>query len=514
MQIAVASFEYEGNSLSLKLDGKADFARKTLCYGSEVLTESRGRALAIAGGIDQIERAGYSVLPIAAAKCVSGGHVEDGFFHEMHDRIVHDVKTAMPLDGVYLALHGAMICQTVEDPEGALLESIRATVGPDIPIAASLDLHAHVTEKMVANATVLVGYETYPHEDAFETGARAASLLVGTLKGDIRPTMRMRKINAIFPVLGGRTDGDAPMAAVRKRARDFEKTDGVLSVSYFPVQPWLDYATVGVTAVAITDAARDATGTAAHDIATTIVTDMWARRHAFELPAFSPAAAVREALAQDVDTSLIIDTPDSIGGGASGDAPAVLAALLDLAPDVTSIVCLVDPASSARAHEAGVGATCRFRIGAGLDARFHNPVSLEAEVDSVHKGDFVYTGGPAGGVAGSLGPSAVLRRGGMRIIVASYPVYEHMDEHLRACGIDYRQFRIAVFKNLMNYNKLLGPRTRSVAVHGPGSTPLRLQDVVWKNRRRPFWPADDTDAPVFLDDQHDEDGAPEDRHRN
>lgn len=510
MRIAVASFEYEGNSLSLKLDGKADFARKTLSYGTEVLTSSRGRSLAIAGGIEQIERAGFSVFATVAAKCVSGGHVEDGFFREIHDGILDDLKAGAPLDGIYLALHGAMICQTVEDPEGVLLASIRAAVGPDIPIAASLDLHAHVTAKMVANATILVGYETYPHEDAFETGARAAGLLVRTLKGEIRPAMRMRKVNAIVPVLGGRTHGDAPMASVRKMARDLETTNGVLSVSYFPVQPWLDYPTVGITAVAITDTAEDATGKAACDIATTIVTEMWRRRHAFELPAFTPLEAVHEALAQEADTSLIIDTPDSIGGGASGDAPAVLAALLDVAPEVSSIVCLVDPASSAQAHEAGVGATCLFRIGAGLDTRFRSPVPIEAEVESLHAGNFVYTGGPAGGMTGSLGPSAVLRRGGVRIIVASHPVYEHMDEHMRACGIDFTDFRIAVFKNLMNYNKLLGPRTRSVAVHGPGSTPLRLQDVVWKNRQRPFWPADDTDAPPFLDGRHDDEGADED----
>ena len=121
---------------------------------------------------------------------------------------------------------------------------------------------------------------------------------------------------------------------------------------------------------------------------------------------------------------------------------------------------------------------------------------MAARVERLCDGNFTYRGGPVSGATGRLGPSAVLRAGGLRVIVASHAVYEHMDEHYAACGIDIAECRLVSFKNLMNYRKLLGPDVGFIALHGPGGTPLRLQDVAWEKRVRPFWPADDTPAPI------------------
>ena len=254
MRVAVASFEYEGNSLSLRVDRREDFERKGLAKGDAVLAFAEGKQTALAGGIGILKDAGVEVAPVLVTKGGAGGYVEDTFFRETLSDILDGIAARMPLDGVYLALHGAMICGEEKDPEGAILKGVRDIVGHDVPIAASLDLHAHVSNRMVENADIIVGYETYPHVDAHETGQKAASLLVRTLRGEIAPVTRIRKYNAIVPVLGGATLDGAPMSEVAAEARRLEREGKALSVSYFPVQPWLDMADVGITGLAVTDA--------------------------------------------------------------------------------------------------------------------------------------------------------------------------------------------------------------------------------------------------------------------
>lgn len=493
MRVAVASFEYEGNSLSLRVSRREDFARVGIFDGEAILQAIEGKDLALAGGIHALRDAGMQLVPIFAAKGGAGGHVEDGFFAEARARIVEGIAAALPLDGIYVAMHGAMICGEEKDPEGAILADLRARVGPRIPVAISLDLHAHVTPRMVEAVDIVVGYETYPHVDAYRTGACAAGLLVRALRGEIRPVTRIRKYNAILPVLGGATLGDAPMAEVARQARAMEAEGRALSVSYFPVQPWLDMADVGITGLAVTDADEPGAVAAAQDI----LDAMWQRRREFELPAMTPAEAVQAALTME-GRVLLIDTPDSIGGGASGDSPALLAAILAHAPEAEAALCIVDPQAAAKAFALGVGAEADFSVGAWQDRRWFEPTLLTARVEALHEGIFTYRGGPVSGAQGRLGPSAVLRIGGLRLLVASHAVYEHLDEHYAACGIDIAACKLVSFKNLMNYRKLLEPGVGFIALHGPGSTPLRLQDVPWENRQRPFWPADDTPEPVML----------------
>ncbi|MEY8838172.1 M81 family metallopeptidase [Cribrihabitans sp. XS_ASV171] len=494
LRVAIASFEYEGNSLSLRVETRADFERKGLWTGQELISRSEGKKTALAGGIGVLRDAGCELVPILATKGGAGGHVEDSFFEETLARIVEDVKAALPLDGVYLALHGAMICGEEKDPEGALLARLREVVGPDMPIAASLDLHAHVSNRMVDAASILVGYETYPHVDAYETGSKAAALLVRAMRGEIEPVTRIRKYNAIVPVLGGATLSGAPMAQVAAAARAMETEGRALSVSYFPVQPWLDMADVGITGLAVTDddpAAADA-------VAQDILDEMWLRRHDFELDAMTPEEAVPAALEMDARTVLLIDAPDSIGGGSAGDSPALLSAILKHAAEVPSALSIYDPHAAKRAFELGEGAEAEFKIGAWLDTRWHDPVTLIATVESLHDGRFTYSGGPIANVEVTLGPSAVLRVGGLRLLCASHAIYEHTDEHYAACGIDISACKLVSFKNLMNFRKLLSEDVTFIALQGPGGTPLRLQDVDWQQRKRPYWPADDMQKPAPL----------------
>lgn len=163
-----------------------------------------------------------------------------------------------------------------------------------------------------------------------------------------------------------------------------------------------------------------------------------------------------------------------------------------------SAISIYDPHAAKRAFDLGDGVEAEFSIGAWLDTRWVPPVKVTGTVQSLHDGRFVYRGGPIGNTEVSLGPSAVLRVGGLQFLVASHALYEHMDEHYAACGIDISGCRLVSFKNLMNFRKLLSDDVDFIALHGPGGTPLRLQDIAWENRKRPYWPADDMEIPQLL----------------
>jgi microcystin degradation protein MlrC len=455
-----------------------------------------GHDLAITGGLETLRAAGCDVHPVLVAHGGSGGRVEGAFYRDIRDRIVAGIAALAPLDGVFLALHGAMICEGENDPEGEILSLLRDALGPDVPIAASLDLHAHVTPRMARAATILVGYETYPHVDAHGTGIRAARLLLDTMSGKVRPVMRLKRLDALLSVAGGATSGEMPMARLRASARKAEQEGRVLSASYFPVQPWLDIPDLGIAGLAITDG----DSAAAEQVADEILREMWDRRREFELPLLTPDAAVQRALSHPARRVLISDAPDCVGGGAPGDAPAVLAALLRHATQVPAAVLVVDPPAAAAARAAGVGAVLRTRIGSTLDPRFHPPVEVEAVVESLHDGRFVYGGGISAGTPGNMGDTAVLRVGELRIVVPTYATYEYADEQYRAAGIDLGSCRIAVLKNPMNFRTLLDDETDWLMVSGAGPTTPSLESIDWQVKQRPFWPCDDLPQPKYLGD--------------
>jgi len=498
MKVAVASFEFEGNTLSLQLHRREDFARKVLAEGAAVMPAIEGRDLAVTGGVETLRAADFTIHPVLVAHGGSGGRVEGAFYRDVRDRILAGIADLAPVDGVFLALHGAMICEGEDDPEGEILARLREILGPDVPIAASLDLHAHVTPRMVNAATILVGYETYPHVDAHGTGARAARLLVGTLAGKVRPVMRLKRLDALLSVAGGATSEGMPMAKLRASARSAEREGRVLSASYFPVQPWLDIPDLGVAGLAI----ADGDAAAAEQVADALVREMWDRRREFEIPLLTPEAAVQRALVHPARRVLISDAPDCVGGGAPGDAPAVLTALLRQATHVPAAVLVVDPPAAAAARRAGVGAMLRTTVGSRLDPRFHPPAEVEAVVESLHDGRFVYTGGISAGTPGNMGETAVLRVGELRIVVPTHATYEYADEQYRAVGIDIGSCRIAVLKNPMNFRTLLDDETAWLMVSGAGPTTPSLESIDWQVKRRPFWPCDDLPQPVYLGEDH------------
>ncbi|MCP5152606.1 MAG: M81 family metallopeptidase [Ectothiorhodospiraceae bacterium] len=484
-RVGIGALLFEGNTLSPVVTELRDFESKYLARGEDVLGSLRGSNTEMAGAIDTLELHAVDIAPLLATHGGAGGRVSAAAHAALTGDLLARLRAAMPLDALYLALHGAFVAQGVDDMEGALLALVREIVG-DIPVAVSCDLHAHITTEMVRHADILIGYRHYPHDDTYDTGRRCAGLLLRTLRGQIRPLTVMHKVPMVVPAQKQRTKSDGPMGALHARARAREAAGDVLALSYFPVQPWLDFPDVAFTAVAVTDDDPEGAEQAAADLADAA----WRRRHEFDVETVAPAEAIRAGLAVEGGPVVLADAADCTGGGATGDSAVVLAALLEHAPQASAVILIVDPETVAAATAAGIGGRFLARIGNKLDPTYGAPVEAEALVERLVDGGFTYTGGLLGGVTATMGPSAVLRVGAVTVVVASLSSYEYADEQLRAAGVDPWRCKFVVVKNPMNFQQAFADAPAAFTLDTPGPTTPNLARVPWRHWTRPVYPLD------------------------
>lgn len=492
-RIAVGALLFEGNTLSPVISDIADFANRYLARDGDVLATLASTRTEIAGALELLRIQGADIVPLIATNGGSGGRVAAGAYVQLKDELLSRLRAASPVDGVYLALHGAFIAQGLDDVEGDLLAAARSLVGPAVPISVSLDLHAHITPAMVRLANIVVGYQHYPHDDTYETGRRACGLLLGTLDGRFRPAMRACRAPLLLPAQKQRTKGSGPMAEAFARARVAEATGAALAASYFCVQPWLDLPDLGFTAVVVTDGDTEGAQSIARDMAEWA----WNMRRDFAVPTMTPATAIQQGLDISGDLIVLADPSDCVGGGASGDSAIVLQALLDHAGNAPAAIQIVDPTAVRQAQVAGIGSRVAVGLGNKLDPVYGAPIPVTATVKHLFDGRFTYAGGLMGGVTASMGPSAVLTTGAIQVLVTSAAAYEYGAEQFLAAGIDPATLKFIVVKNPMNFQQTFSGRP-SFVLSTPGPTTPDLARIPWQRLSRPCYPVDGDFTPRFV----------------
>ncbi len=490
-RIAIGALLFEGNTLSPVVTGIRDFQNKYFCDGAGLVDKLRGGAVEMSGAIAALETAATEIVPLFATHGGAGGRVKAEAYQELKRRLIAPLRDAGEVNGLYLALHGACVCEGVDDVEGDILADVRAVVG-DIPLVISCDLHAHITPRMMKHADLIIGYRQYPHDDARDTGERCMQLLLRMLAGEIRPITAGRKAPMLLPPLNSGTAGSGPMGKLYRWARAAEAEDDVLAVSYFPVQPWLDLPDVGFAAVVVTDGKTKK----ADDMALQLCREAWRRRHEFQAELVEPREAIRKGLAIEGRPIILSDTADCTGGGGSGDSAVVLKALLDSGANAPAVILIVDPETVLESSLAGIGNRFRARIGNKLNPVYGAPVEAEVEVLRLFSGDFSYTGGIMAGPA-TMGPSALLKAGPVHVVVSTHSSYEYADEQFRAAGIDPRQCKFVVVKNPMNYLAAYAYAPAKMVLDTPGPTSCNLASVPWQHITRPRFPVDTDFRPQF-----------------
>jgi len=461
-RIAVAGFQHETNSFVADTTDFATFAshrdRPPLVRGEEVLRWLGETSFALSGFLNDM-RARHTILPLLWTSGGAGGPVTAEAYERIAGELIGRLSAALPVDAVYLDLHGAMVSQPFEDGEGELLRRVRAVVGPEVPIAISLDYHANVTPTMVAMTDSLVGYRTYPHVDRFETGqwaARALSLLIARGRP---PGRALRKPPFLIPLNDQCTMVEPSQGLI---ARSVVADGDLVNLSYLAGFPPSDLYWCGpaVIAHAWSQAAADAAADA-------LCRDIALSEPNFAVPMLSPEAGVRDAMALAATASrpvVICDTQDNPGCGATADTTGVLKTLVALGAEAAMVGFLCDGAAAAAAHQAGEGASLSLALGGRSGPAGVTPFEASFRVTRLGSGKMRTTGKVSGGRDIDLGPMALLTVGGIGVVVTSKRMQALDQAPFRHLGVEPAQQKILSLKSTCHFRAEFEPIAEKVIV--------------------------------------------------
>ncbi|MBP9048495.1 MAG: M81 family metallopeptidase [Tabrizicola sp.] len=489
--VLTGSFVHESNTFKKGETTLQDFRDGVLDEGQVALDRFGDVNDELAGFLDAGREAGWRITHSVSAHANPGARVAREAFDHLAG-IICDAAGAhrATLDGILLSLHGSMVPAFCEDGEGELLRRLRAIVGPDLPIAVTLDLHAMVTQAMVDQAQILVSYKTYPHVDMRVTGRHAARLLDATMRGEIRPRTLRLGLPMLDEANAGRTDVPET-AALYDRAAAHEAEPGILAVSINAAFAEADIREAGPTVLVTHD---DAAASRAEAIALGLAQTIWDQRASVSNEFLTPEAAAAEALGFDASRGplVIADYADNPGAGAYGDATALLAALLQAGVTGGALAPMIDPEAAAFLHRHRVGDTVSLALGGKNDPSLGGgPLQLTGTL--LHLSDGSYTGdGPIlGGISHSFGSTAVLRVDGIDILVVTLNEQMLDLQQVRSFGIEPSDLRFLVVKSMQHFRAAFEPVAGKVIVCDSGAlaTPqAHLRPYV--RVRRPIWPLD------------------------
>jgi microcystin degradation protein MlrC len=458
-----------------------DFIAAGIYRGPELLEYAREGDSALSGFLAAVADHGeglIEIVPLVKATAISGGPIEQDTYLGFRDEIVRGVEEAGEIDGIYLALHGAMGVEGIRDPEGDLLEALREIVGDELPIGVSFDLHANVTERRAELATFIVGYKTNPHRDFFETGYRSGEILTRTVLGEISPVMEVRKMRLLK---GGGMNIDflAPMRSIFNEMDRMERDDEVLCVSNFMVHIWLDDPELGWSTVAVTDGNRELAASLADELA-----DLnWEVRdepHPEALTAEEAVSRVRRAaLARAFGTVVICDVADAVGAGAPGENAWILKAFLENDPELRTYIPIRSARAARTAWERAIGDTVTVTVGAELETVYNTSVEFTGEVIEKNETE-------------GYGKTVVLRDRGIHLIVSERPTNARSPDYFRDLGLPPRTAGAVVVKNLFPFRfTFLWVNRKTLNVETPGTTSIDVWELEYEQIPRPIYPLDE-----------------------
>lgn len=488
-RIAVGLLMQESNSFSPLPTTVETFESYYVYRGDELLTRYGDARTEVPGFLSTLAAEGATPVPLIAAYATASGTVTRAAFETLVGEMEARLRAARPVDGLLLALHGALVVEDQPDGDGEIIARMRAVLGTEVPIGVSLDLHGHITPLMLQPNVFHIGYREYPHIDMFETGERTARVLLDVIAGRRRmPAMALAKRPMILsPVCTRTTDG--PLRPVVEAARRLEASGTVINAALFPVQPWLDVPDLGFAVLVCADDEAHATA-AAEQLA-----DMaWARRGDF-FPDLTPLdEAIRIGLASE-GTTVVSDAGDAPTGGSAADSAAVMEALLAAGADRAarpSYLTLCDPAAVKAAAAAGAGATVRLALGHAFSTRDGAPVEVEAVVQSLSDGRYRMVDGGPNGLELSMGPTAVIAIGAIRILVRSLPSIEWDREMFASQGLRPEEAALLFVKSPGHFRQSFGPiAARIIVANTPGPTAPDMRRIPFTKVTRPLYPLDE-----------------------
>jgi microcystin degradation protein MlrC len=498
-RILIAGYQHETNTFAPSLADWAAFTRgdsfPAFVRGQALLDQLGGINLPVGGFIDAAKTRRWTLVPSCWAGAIPSSYVTRDAFERIAGAIIDDVEASRDqagLDAIYLDLHGAAVAENADDSEGELLARLRERVGPKLPIVASLDLHANVTERMLREADALVAYRSYPHVDMAQTGERAAELLARRFDAGQREPSAWHRLPFLIP-LNAQSTWQAPAQGIYDELRAIDARFGTVSsfCMGFPASDFDECAPMVWSHGAQAQAAADQL------IALAGKPTQWRAEVVEVRAAVKQAIALADRAARPV---VIADTQDNPGAGGDSNTTGMLHALLGQGagrrfPGQVALGLMADPAAARAAHAAGAGATIELALGTAVPtfsgAASDPPVRGRFEVLALSDGICTLTGPMMRGLTVRLGPSACLEIDGVRIAVVSGKKQLLDRELLRMVGIHAEQMRIIVVKSSNHFRADFEPHASHVLVaKAAGPMAANPADLPWRKlpastRRKP-----------------------------
>jgi microcystin degradation protein MlrC len=485
-RIAVGGMQHETNTFAPSKATYTMFEQgggwPGVCSGQKMLDSIAGANIPAEGAVKALRTAGHQVIPLTWAAASPSAQVTDDAFERIVGSLTEGLKAAIAsggIEAVYLDLHGAMVTDSFDDGEAEILRRVREIIGPRTPLVASLDSHANVSREMVDYADALSIYRTYPHVDMAETGARAIGLLLRMLKTG----MAFQKAFTTFNFLTGlpsQCTFREPARGIYSLLEKIEEQSGV-ALSFATGFPMADIEVCGMSVVGYGDKGK--VDAAVAELAAAIN----ACEKDFEMELLTPEDAVRRAMAKgEIGAPVVLaDTQDNPGAGGNGDTTGLLRAMLAQRAQDACLGLLIDGPSALRAHEAGQGTSLDFELGEISGIPGTKPLGGRFTVERLGDGKFTCTGPMFKGFNMTLGPMALLRQDGVRVLVASRKCQAGDQEMFRHLGVEPIRQRIVAVKSSVHFRADFEPIAKEVlVVRAPGPALADPTDFKWTKLRK------------------------------
>ena len=427
-------------------------------------------------------RAGSEGFTLIEGSCFAAspaGLTNRADYETMRDEILDQVAAALPLDGVLLGLHGAMVAHGYDDVEGDIIERVRGIVGPGVVIGVELDPHCHLTIKRVTQADIIVLYKEFPHIDVVERAEDLVTLVLRTIRGEIRPVMSLydcRQVGSYpttLPLMRGFVDRTAAM----------EGHGGVLSVSIGHCFPYADVPEMTGRILVVTDGDK----ALADRLASEIGVEFVGMRGRTAPEYLEPDAAITVALGNNGSPVVIADPADNAGGGAPSDNTTILRCMIARDVQNAALGPIWDPVAVGLCFDAGLGATLPLRFGGKIGPASGMPVDAVVTVAGLAR-DCRQSFGPT---QVKLGDCACVLVGGIELVLITNRSQALGLELFRNVGVEPTEKRMLVVKSTNHFHAAFGPIADKVLyVESDGPLPRQYERIAYTRVQRPIWPLD------------------------
>lgn len=476
MRIFIAALGTETNTFSPLPTGMRNFAETLLVRRDATHVSENFFVLPLKAWRERAASHGDEIIESLSAFAQPAGRTVQAVWKELRDNVLDDLGQAGDIDVVLLNLHGAMASDDCDDCEGELVERVRGVTGPNVTIGVELDLHCHITPRLMENADVIVLYKEYPHTDVGERGLELFDICRDAATGTVKPVMALHDCR----MLGVWRTSEPEVRALVDHMHELEKQPRVLSVSFCHGFPWADVPDVGAKTLVVTDNDQKL----ADEIASDLVRRIWATRDSHGAPLLSIDEGV--ALARSANRlTVLADISDNAGGGAASDSTFVLEALVAAGAKDALFGLVWDPVAVRICEEAGEGVVIPLRIGGKVGPLSGKPVDLTVRVLRFLPEASVSFG------AGrqTIGAAALVDAGGIHIVLNSTRTQTFHPDAFTQFGISMEDYRTVVVKSAQHF--YAGFATVSDSIHyvvAPGTVSPDFTTIELPKAGRPLWP--------------------------